>query len=192
MGDWLESFQKMTQLSDIELAAIMEMAKNATFSQGDFFSTPDNTCKQIAVLQSGIGRVYHLHDGKEITDYFNTTTRNQLVSSFVSFLKRKPSREYVQFLTDSEVLVINYDQLQELYDRFPSFERLGRLMAERNYLLALERIESLQYHNATQRYESFLNLYPGLMNQIPHHYVASYLGVTPESLSRIRKNFASG
>jgi len=191
MTPWLESFQKMTQLSNEELMAVMEMAKPTSFNQGEFFNTPDKTCTQIAVLQSGIGRVYHLHDGKEITDYFNTTSRNPLVSSFVSFLKRKPSREYVQFLTDSEVLVINYDQLQELYNRFPSFERLGRLMAERNYLLALERIESLQYHSASQRYESFLKLYPGLMNQIPHHYVASYLGITPESLSRIRKNFAS-
>lgn len=192
MDNWLVSFQKLTKLSDEELMAVMQMARSVSFKQGGFFSTPDTTCTQIAVLQTGIGRVYHLHDGKEITDYFNTTVRNPLVSSFVSFLKRKPSREYVQFLTNAEVLVINYDQLQELYNRFPSFERLGRLMAEQNYLLALERIESLQYHNATQRYESFLKLYPGLMNQIPHHFVASYLGVTPESLSRIRKNFASG
>ncbi|MBQ0740731.1 Crp/Fnr family transcriptional regulator, partial [Aquimarina celericrescens] len=68
-----------------------------------------------------------------------------------------------------------------------SFNTFGRLIAEFNYVLAIERIESLQYQSASERYDIFIKCYPNLLNLIPHHYIASYLGVTPESLSRIRK-----
>lgn len=188
MENWQQNFLSLTQLGQEEMLAVMEVAVPRTYRPGDMFATPDKVCKHIAFLTSGIARVYHLHDGKEITDYFNTTFRNQFVSSFVSFLKQQPSREYVEILTDAQMLLVDYNDLEKLYGKFKSIERLGRLMAERNYLLALERIESLQYRNATERYESFLKLYPQLINQIPNHYIASYLGVTPESLSRIRKN----
>ena len=184
----VEAFNNLTPISEEEMEVFLSKAERVNFKKGEYFATPDLTCVHLAVLQSGIFRAYHIHDGKEVTDYFNTTVRNPLVSSFASFLSQQTAKEYVQALTDSELLLISYESLQELYVDYKSFERLGRLLAEKNYLMALERIESLQYHSATDRYAAFLKQYPMLINQIPHHYIASYLGVTPESLSRIRKN----
>lgn len=110
-----------------------------------------------------------------------------MVTSFQSFLTDEPSKEYIEALEASEIILISKIDLQNIFDASHSFERLGRKLAEFNYLLALKRIESLQTDSATDRYNSFLEVYPGLINQIPHHYVASWLGITPESLSRVRK-----
>ena len=178
----------LVEFNDDELEVISKLIEPIQLHKGDFFSNPEKTCNILGFLNNGILRVYHLNDGKEVTDYFNTTDRNPFVSSFASFLNRRPSRQYVEALTDVEVLTISYTNLQNLYDSSKKFERIGRLLAEKNYLLNLERIESLQYHDATKRYLSFLQLYPNLVNEIQNHYIASYLGVTAESLSRIRRN----
>lgn len=190
MDRFLLTLQQIVPVEEEALAAIQSLVSPKVYKAGEFFATPDKVCRHIHFLNAGIARVYHLHEGKEITDYFNTLERNPFVSSFVSFLSQQSSREYVEALTDCEVVSIDYQHLQSLYDQYKSMERLGRLLAERNYLLALERIESLQYHSATARYEAFLKVYPLLINQIPNHYIASYLGITPESLSRIRKQLS--
>lgn len=187
MKQLLDTLQALLPLEAEAQAALAQVAKPKQLLAGEVFASPDRVCKHIGFLQSGIARVYHLQTGKEITDYFNTPLRNPLVSSFVSFLTQKVSREYVAALTDCELLLIHQEDLEQLYAQFKSMERLGRLLAERNYLLALERIESLQNQDASSRYEAFLKLYPQLVNQVPNHYIASYLGITPESLSRIRK-----
>lgn len=144
-------------------------------------------CNTLRFVVSGVYRVYRIEDGKEITSYFNYSSRNPFVASFVSLLTEKTSVEIVQCILPGQLLAIPYNDWTDLYDEIPALNTFGRLMAEFNYVLAMERIESLQYKTATDRYESFLKLYPSLLNMIPHHYIASYLGVTPESLSRIRK-----
>ncbi|MCH2223160.1 MAG: Crp/Fnr family transcriptional regulator [Crocinitomicaceae bacterium] len=147
----------------------------------------NQTCESLKFVVSGIYRVYKLEEGKEITSYFNYESRNPFVASFVSLLTKSPSNEIVECIKGGELLTIKYSDWLKLYKQSERLNTFGRIMAEFNYVLAMERIEALQYHNATERYESFLKLYPNLMNMIPHHYIASYIGVAPESLSRIRK-----
>lgn len=190
--------QQLAPVGEEELLRIAQVAQPKQFKKREFLrillqesfvpSTPDGVCRHIGFLQTGIFRVYHLNEDKEVTDYFNTEDRNPFVSSFKSFLTQAAQAVYVEAITDATIVTISYTDLQQLYVEFKSLERIGRLLAEKNYLLALERIEALQYHSAGQRYEAFLKQYPLLINQIPHHYIASYLGVTPESLSRIRKS----
>ncbi|NER14373.1 cyclic nucleotide-binding domain-containing protein [Leptobacterium flavescens] len=191
MNQFREFTRKIVDFSEEEFHALYQLIEIKKYKKGEFFATPSKVCHHVGFLLSGIFRVYHLGQDKEITDYFNTTERNPLISSFSSFLTQTPGNDYVEAIEDSEIIMISGSNLQKLYDRFKSFERFGRILAEKNYVLALERIESLQYHSATQRYESFLQLYPQLINRIPNYYIASYLGVTPESLSRIRKSLSS-
>lgn len=155
--------------------------------KGEHFVREGQTCNQIGFLNTGITRVYYLVDGKEYTSYFNFENRNPLVSAFTSFITRKPSQENVHVIQDAELLLFNYEQLQGLYDASPNIQKLGRLMAENNYVLSIERIYSLQHRSAQERYLELLEIYPSLINHVPHHYVASYLGITPEALSRVRK-----
>ncbi|OFY83713.1 MAG: hypothetical protein A3F72_12825 [Bacteroidetes bacterium RIFCSPLOWO2_12_FULL_35_15] len=190
----MESFKKMRQslsqispINEKDWQLFSKYLKLKTYKKGDLFIKEGQLCNHIGFLNKGIARVYYVIDGKEITSYFNAGNRNLFVCSFTSFLSRKPSFENIHFLEDSELLVLEYEQLQDLYDKSPNIQKLGRLMAEYNYVLSMERIYSLQHSPAIDRYNNMLKIYPGLMNQIPHHYIASYLGITPESLSRIKK-----
>ena len=136
---------------------------------------------------TGIARVYHIANEKEYTSYFNSAHRNRLVSSFESFLTKKPSKESIHFLEDASLIQIGREDFYSLYNKSAAYQEMGRKLAEYNYILAMERIYSLQHDTAQTRYEKLLHIYPDLVNMVPHHYIASYLGITPESMSRIRK-----
>lgn len=178
-------------LNEIERDTLQKELKTRKISKGEYFIKPNQVATEIAFVLKGIMRVYQIVDGKELTSYFSYAERNPFVSSYPSFLQQIASYEYVEAIEDCELAVLSYDSLIQLYLQSKNFETVGRLMAERNYLLAIERIQSLQYHSANDRYEMFLKIYPTLLNRIPHHYIASYLGIAPESMSRIRRQIKS-
>lgn len=180
---------KTVQLQDVDVLKIGSKLSIEDYDKGDFILKHNQVSKTLKFVLSGVYRVYQLKDGKEMTSYFNYEERNPLVASFVSLLANKPSTEFIECIIPGKVISISYSDWQELYKTSLELNVFGRLMAEKNYLLAIQRIESLQYQNASERYEMFLKLYPKLLNQIPHHYISSYLGITPESLSRVRKTF---
>ena len=180
----------IVSLKGSDVSKIRSKLSIEDYQKGDFVLKQNEVCKTLKFVLSGVFRVYQLKDGKEITSYFNYEERNPLVASFGSLLAKKPSTEFIECIIPGKVISISYSDWQELYKTSLELNIFGRLMAEKNYLLALYRIESLQYQNASERYEIFLKIYPNLMNQIPHHYISSYLGITPESLSRIRRALA--
>ncbi len=175
------------KLQEIDVNSISKKLTTESYAKGDFILKQGQTSKSLKFVLSGIYRVYQLQDGKDITSYFNCEHRNPLVASFASLLTEKPSVEFIECIVPGTLITIPYVDWKELYKTSLELNTFGRLMAEKNYLYAIARIESLQYQSATERYEIFLKLYPNLLNQIPHHYISSYLGITPESLSRIRK-----
>lgn len=179
-------------LLDSDKILLAEKLKLESFKKGEQIVRLDQVCNTLKFVKSGIYRVYKLVDGKEITSYFNYENRNPFVASFASLLTETGSNEIVECIEDGELLSIQFSDWKEMYAKSERLNTFGRIMAEFNYILAMERIEALQYHNATERYTSFLKLYPNLMNLIPHHYIASYIGVAPESLSRIRKEIVKG
>lgn len=185
--DFIASKVDLSQEDKIAIAAKLSIA---SYSKYDIIVKQEQICTSLRFVVSGVYRVYRIKDGKEITSYFNYETRNPFVASFVSLLKAEPSTEIVECIIPGQLLSISYSDWTSLYSKSAALNTFGRLMAEYNYVLAIERIESLQYKTASDRYLSFLALYPMLFNRIPHHYIASYLGITPESLSRIRKQLS--
>lgn len=187
-------YQKLTDFisnwikpSDEDLEQLHSKLVIENYGKGDVLIKQGQICSSLKFVISGVYRVYQLNNGKEITSYFNYESRNPFIASFVSLLKAQPSNEIIECIVPGKVLSIKYSYWTALYNISQSFNTFGRLMAEFNYILAIERIESLQYLSASDRYEKFIKLYPDLLNMIPHHYISSYLGITPESLSRIRK-----
>ena len=188
-------FQKLIQfisnwveLSNDEAHQIRSNLSIENYNKGEIVLNQGKTSNTLKFVISGIYRVYQLKQEKEITSYFNYKTRNPVVASFTSLLKAQPSNEIIECIVPGQLLSIDYNKWVSFYNTSHALNTFGRLIAEHNYILAIERIESLQYKNATERYNSFIKLYPNLLNLIPMHYIASYLGITPESLSRIRKN----
>lgn len=182
------TLSKFTVLQDKDWEHLISSFEVKIFKKGDFIIKEGQVCNHIGFLNKGILRVFYTENGKEYTSYFNFGTRNPLISAFTSFFSRQPSKESIHALEDSEIGLIHYDRLQQLFEQSFAMQKLGRLMAEYNYILAIERIYSLQHKSAAERYNNLLQIYPQLINHIPHHYIASYLSITPESLSRIRKS----
>ncbi|MDB5281491.1 MAG: Crp/Fnr family transcriptional regulator [Bacteroidota bacterium] len=182
----VETLQQFSNLSVEELEQLEQCMEMKSLKKGDFFLQQGQVCHHLGFLDTGIMRVFHVANDKEYTSYFNFGGRNPFVSSFSSFITRKPSTESIHALEDCELAVISYTDLEKLYAGSFAFQKLGRMISEFNYTLAVKRIYSLQHFTAQERYNELLNIYPNLINSVPHHYVASYLGITPESLSRIR------
>ncbi len=177
----------LPKLSEETALAFSKKLVPVSVKKGDYFLRTGEVSKSVGILQTGVFRTFYLSHDKEYSYYFNVETRNPFVAGFTSFLKQEPSSENIQALEDCTLLTLSHSDLEDLYATYPEMERLGRLLAEQNYLLAMERIYDLQQQKADFKYNKFIELYPGLLNRIPQHYIASYLGITPESLSRLRK-----
>jgi len=156
-----------------------------------FYIKAGKICSRIGFIKSGFCRAYY--DGQSEdpkTVYFNFVERNPIVSDFESFITKKPSLISIQAITDCEIISISRDNLYKLYDKHPSIERLGRVLAEKHYLDSLERIK-ISHADAKTRYKSLLDKYPQLIQNVPANMIASYLDITEWSLSRIKKKIFS-
>lgn len=141
-------------------------------------------CKTIYFVKEGLARIFYLKDGIEVTEYF--AFENDLIIRAESLFTGKPSLKAIQALEDTVFIGIPADRLFSLFDVFPEIERLFRKIIEQAYVHTVNRMEALQFHTAEERYSELLEEKPDLLRRIPLKFIASYLGITQVSLSRIR------
>jgi CRP-like cAMP-binding protein len=148
------------------------------------------TCTEIAVVIKGSFRQYHIIDGEEKTTFFYFD--NQFVCNYESILLQTPSNIVIEAMEDCELLYFKNETMQRLYRLYPKYEVFGRLIAENVYLCAMERLNTFLLNSPEGRYRKFLEHHDSqqILNRVPQHYIASYLGITPVSLSRIRARVA--
>lgn len=139
----------------------------------------------IAFIYKGCFRMFSFVDGEERCKDFQA--EGQFTGSLYSFISGKPALFSVAALENSEVLEIPKHKLNLLFDSYKTWERFGRLYVEQIFLYKEQREFTLLFENASSRYASFIKMHPEWAQRIPLKYIASYLGVKPESLSRIRK-----
>ncbi len=140
---------------------------------------------QTFYLISGCARAYYLHDGKEVTDWI--AFEGEFISAIVSFFSDRPSPHYIELLEDSILVEFQRDQVEALADRYHEFERLLRKIVTQTMLKQQEKIASIQFHSAEERYKKLLDIRPDITKRVPLTHIASYLGITLETLSRIRR-----
>ncbi len=145
-------------------------------------------CKYAYFINSGCLRYYYNVEGQENTAQF--FFENGWYTDYESFLSDRPSRQNIETLEKSELLLLSAKNLQQLYIEIPKFERFGRLMAENAFLGIRQRSEMLENQTAEERYLTLMKERPKVFERIPQHYIASYLGIKPPSLSRIRKRIS--
>jgi len=173
------------EISDSILQEFAEVFTQAVFGKGDFIIREGEVCNYLYFLEQGSARAFFLKDDKEVTTWF--AFPYQTLTSYYSFTTRLPSLENIQTLQETHLYAIHYDALQSLYTKHHVMERLGRKITEYYYQWQEERIFSLQFHSARERYENLLLLEPDLLQRVSLRHIASYLGIAQETLSRIRK-----
>ena len=119
-------------------------------------------------------------------------TKHNIVTAHTSFTLQRPSMQYIQAITDSELLVLTHQSMEQLYRDFPRWERLGRLITERVYGYVESRVVDYLSLSPEERYRKLLDENSTLLKKVPLRYVASMLGITPETLSRIRNKVHKG
>lgn len=148
--------------------------------------SPNSVFNYLLFINSGLVRTYYIaEDGRDIT--FQIYEENSFAVDYSSFVNREPSRLICETLEHSDIVYIPYLELQRLYQMLPSFVVFGKMAAEQAYTRAYNRAMSLLTETAQQRYESLVQDRSSLLQRVPQYYIASYLGITPQSLSRIRR-----
>ena len=142
-----------------------------------------HACKTIYFLNSGLARIFYYKDGNDITESF--AFESDIIARVESLFTGRPSQKAIQILENAEIVSINATKLFKLYDTFPQIERLFRLIFEAAYVDTVNRIENIQFHTAEERYLYLMNE-TNFVNRISLKHIASYLGITQVSLSRIR------
>jgi CRP-like cAMP-binding protein len=185
----LDNIQSLITLDQGEKDFITSLFKEKRYKKGDFFLAEGQICKHVGFITKGLMRYYINHDGEEKT--YSFSQENQYVCNYESFIPQNPSLKVIQALEDTEVLVISHTDLQLLYSNVKKGERFGRIAIEGVFLQLLQDINSLYTETPELRYETFLKNHSDLQQRISQYHIASYVGVKPQSLSRIRKRIFS-
>lgn len=140
------------------------------------------------IVIKGLLRSYYIKEGEEICSRFNS--ENQIVLSVASFYNRVPGYEFVETIEDSTLARVHYDRLQEFYRDYAEFNFIGRVLTEYYFTLSEQRLYLLRKQSAEERYRYFMEHYPEWLQRVPLKYVATFLGMNLETLSRVRKKIS--
>ena len=156
----------------------------STLRRKSLYLRPGETCDRLAFLARGCLTASYTHDKAEVTTHIFVD--GSFVADYYSYLTATASRQSIRAVQDCALLIADRRAVSGLYESVPVWERLGRMIAEDVYLCAHERTESLLHDTPEQRYLKLAKTQPDLLARVPQYVIASYLGMTPETLSRIR------
>lgn len=191
INTYLKSFQAICPNATIEELNYLESGLSVVELKPKHFFIHANTMqKEIGFVYSGLLRAFYIdNNGNEIS--VNFIRENRYATHYSAFITQTPSKYYFQCLEPTVLVTISYKHIQDGYERFPIFERYGRLVAEAVLKIQQKRIEAFLFDNAETRYLDFIKENPDLFNRVSLSYLASYLGIERQSLTRIRKKLAS-
>jgi len=174
-------------LNDHQVALIGKHATELLLHEGDYFSEAGKVANRVGFILEGVIRVsYYNKDGEDVTRYF--IDEDNFVVDLNSFGNRIPSSEYVQAVTKCKLLVFSKKSWEDLSLTIVGWDAIVAKITSKGLLQKIERISPLIAEDAATRYRTFLERYPGIANRVALAFIASYLGITPSSLSRIRRN----
>lgn len=173
-----------TKLSDDCLYDLSKIYRFESYNTPQTLVKEGQYARQVYFILKGCGRAYYLKDGRDISDWF--AFENEFFTPINSFFLDVPSPHYIEMLEPSELVVIEREHVMQMADKHNDFERLIRIVVTKSMLQLQQRIMSVQFETAAQKYENLLKAYPDILRRIPLTHIASFLGITLETLSRIR------
>ena len=177
---------KRIELTEAQFAESTRFFVSRTIRRKDFLFKAGEIGRYIAFVNSGCLRSYTI-DKKGAEHVVQFAIEEWWIADLYSFLTNEPATYYIDALEDSKVLLLDRPSQEELCSQFPQYERFFRLLLERNYIANHRRIAATLSLSAEERYLFFLQTYPQFLERLPQHQIASFLGIAPESLSRIRR-----
>jgi CRP/FNR family transcriptional regulator, anaerobic regulatory protein len=168
-----------------EWAQVVSAAQPFQLRKGEYLTRTDEVSSNVYFVNSGLLRTCFNRDGADVT--FGFFFENNIVTEFESFLTQQRSKFCIQALEDCDLIQFSYDDVQQLFITLTEGQILGRLVAERLYLLLQQRTTSLLFENPEERYRQLVLSDSPILRRVNQYHIASYLGITPQSLSRIRK-----
>lgn len=178
--------EKFVALTPEQLTLFHSLLEYKQVKKKTFLLREGEICNFEAFIIKGCMRIYYLDEkGDEVIILF--PTENWWASDIASFYEQRPSHIFIETIEDCEILLLNYTNKEKLYRDLPEFERVFRILVQRSHVVLQQRLFNTVARPAIDRYHDFIEKYPALVNRIPQHYIASYLGISPEFLSKLRR-----
>ena len=184
MKEWMKVLSDREGLSEDEIHLLTDNQERRSFAKNEIVFHKDETDSNVYIITKGIWRAYHFKNGDEATAWFASS--GELVLSAWGYISDNPSRLSFESMTESEAICLSKEELHKHFNTSIAMANLGRRMLENFILLYENWLMDMWKQNAFERYMTLLDEYPEVIQQVPMKYIASYLGVTVQSLSRIR------
>ena len=175
----------LPQMTERDWEALQEKLTIQQLKKGELLTKAGDVCRNVSFINKGLLRMFYLVDGKEICTGF--ASENEYLAQYDSFLTRQPSAGNIDALEDCELINLSFDGMQALYKSHPIFERFGRKIAEMLFIMVADQTTRLLTLSPEDRYRQLVEKQSYLLQRVPQYMIASYIGVTPEHLSRLRK-----
>ena len=182
-------FKSLGGLSDEVIKTIADTFAPVVLKKDEFFVKEGQVCKKLGFVESGLLMYYKTAaDGQEMVSDF--AAEGNWVSQYQSFVNQQPSPLFIRAIEHCSVQAISLENLTRLYALLPGFESMAKQLVEKVFMGMINQQLAMQHLRAEERYDKMCALYPAIIQRVPQYYIASYLGIAPPSLSRIRKNRA--
>ncbi|SFH08557.1 Crp/Fnr family transcriptional regulator [Pontibacter chinhatensis] len=188
---FFEEFNKKVPITAEEQEQIKHYLTPKKLRRKQYLLQEGDVCKFIAFVEKGALRAYSV-DENFTENIIQFGLEGWTISDLYSFLTEEPAVYNIDALEDSELVLISKSAHEEMLQTIPKYETYTRLNITGAYLAMQRRITTIISSTAEERYQDFINLYPHIAQRVPQHMIASYIGLTPETLSRIRKKLSSG
>lgn len=173
-------------MSDEEYDLILPIINKMQIKKDTNLLEQGQICDQVYFIESGFFRMFYVdYKGNEINCRF--TKSNDFVVDFASFITRKASLYYWKAMEDSNVIALPHEEVEKLYNTSPGWSKFGRMIAEFGYIQIIDREEMLHFQTPEERYQTIVKKEPYLFQMVSQNQLSSYIGIKPESLSRLRK-----
>src|SRR5690554_219752 len=187
MEKYIEYILKFGRLNKQQIELVKNKASEMELAKDEYISEAGKIPRYVGFVIEGVFRFcYYNNKGEEITDYF--IDENHFVTDYQNFEANMPASQYVQAVTDCKLLVFSKQDWDELLNTIVDWDRIVIKIVQKCLVEKIERRSPLVSEDATTRYLSFIQKFPNLANRVPLSFIASYIGITQQSLSRIRKD----